>query len=83
LLLSLFRLSIPVGKLIMVSSRVECSGFDLTLYRGVGQEQEADLAPGEESWASRLAGNMRFSPSHKEKKREISPFEKEKTASHE
>jgi hypothetical protein len=39
--------------------------------------------PGEESWASRLAGNMRFSPSHKEKKREIYPFEKEKTASHE
>jgi hypothetical protein len=28
----------------MVSSRVECADFDHTLYRGVGQGQEADLA---------------------------------------
>jgi hypothetical protein len=36
------------------------------------------LPHGEESWASRLAGNMRFSPSQKEKKCRFSPFEKEK-----
>src|SRR5436189_272794 len=36
---SLFRLRIPVGKLIMMSSRVACAGFDHTLYRGIGQGQ--------------------------------------------
>jgi hypothetical protein len=46
------------------------------------KDKRLTWSPGDESWASRLAGNLQFCPSNKEKKQEIYPFEKDKTASH-